>query len=169
MYALIALARSAGSGNSVTIIAMITDDGDRAAEALDEARGDQQLLVLRQPAQRRGQREERDAAQEHALAADQVAEPPGQQQEAAERDQVGVDDPGQVGLGEVRGRVWIAGSATFTTEPSSVFMSIARQTTPSAIQRRRLPVVTMGLGAHPGTLTQRQPSARRARDAVRVA
>ena len=33
--------------------------------------------------------------------------------------------------------VWMAGSATFTTEPSSVFMNIARQTTPSAIQRRR--------------------------------
>ena len=28
------------------MIAMITDDADRAAEALDEARGDQQRLVV---------------------------------------------------------------------------------------------------------------------------
>ena len=41
----------------------------------------------------RGQREERHAGEEDALAADEVAEPPGQQEEAAERDQVGVDDP----------------------------------------------------------------------------
>src|SRR5258705_6247872 len=35
---------------------------------------------------------------------------------------------------------WMTGSATFTTEPSSVFMSIAMQTTPSAIQRRLSPL-----------------------------
>ncbi len=74
--------------------------GDGTAEALDEARGDQRLLVLREPAQQRGQGEERHAAQEHALAADEVAEPAREQQEAAERDQVGVDDPRQVGLGD---------------------------------------------------------------------
>ena len=32
--------------------------------------------------------------------ADQVAEPPGEQQQAAERDQIGVDDPGEVRLRE---------------------------------------------------------------------
>ena len=76
--------------------------GDRAAEALEEARGDQQRLVVGEPAQHRGRGEERDAGEEDPLAADQVAEAAGQQQEAAERDQVGVDDPGQVGLREVQ-------------------------------------------------------------------
>ena len=45
-------------------------------------------------------RERHDAAQEDPLVAEQVAEPAGQQQEAAERQQVGVDDPGQRRLGE---------------------------------------------------------------------
>ena len=102
MYALIAFARSAGSGNSVTISAMITEEADRAAEPLHEARGDQHAPVVGQPAGDRREREQRDAGEEHALAADQVAEAAGEQQEAAERDQVGVDDPGQVGLREVQ-------------------------------------------------------------------
>jgi hypothetical protein len=53
------------------------------------------------PAQDRGGREERDAREEHALAAEQVAEPAREQQQAAEGDQERVDDPGQPGLGEV--------------------------------------------------------------------
>jgi hypothetical protein len=40
------------------------------------------------------------AAEEDLLAPDQVAEAPGQEQEAAERQQIGVDDPRQVGLAE---------------------------------------------------------------------
>ncbi len=52
-------------------------------------------------AEQRGEREQRHAQQEHALAADQVAEPAGQQQEAAEGDEECVDDPGEVALGEV--------------------------------------------------------------------
>jgi hypothetical protein len=76
--------------------------GDRAAEPLDEARGDQHDLVAGNPASRRGEREQHEAAEKDALAPDQVAEPAREQQEAAERDHVRVDDPGQVRLREVQ-------------------------------------------------------------------
>ena len=74
--------------------------GERAAGALHEARRDQHLLALGQPAQQRGDGEDREADHEDALAADQVADAPGEQQQAAERDQVGVDHPGEAALGE---------------------------------------------------------------------
>ena len=45
-------------------------------------------------------REQDQARQEDPLAADQVAEPSGQQQQPAERDQVPVHHPGQAGRGE---------------------------------------------------------------------
>ena len=44
--------------------------------------------------------EDGEADQEDPPLADQVAEAPGQQQQAAERDQVGVDHPGEVALRE---------------------------------------------------------------------
>ncbi len=102
MYALIARARSPGSGNSVTISAMITEDEIAPPSALDEARDDQHRLVVREPAQRGGGGEHRDAGEEHALAADEVAESPGEQQEAAERDHVRVDHPAEIRLREVQ-------------------------------------------------------------------
>ena len=71
------------------------------ADALQEAGADQHALARRDAAQQRGDREDRQAGEEHALAADQVAEPAGEQQQAAERDQERVDDPGQVALAEV--------------------------------------------------------------------
>ena len=77
----------------------------RAADALREARADQQRLARGEAAQQRREREERKAAQEHAPATDQVAEPPGQQQQPAERDQVGVDDPRQRRLREAEIRL----------------------------------------------------------------
>ena len=46
---------------------------------------------------------------------------------------------------------WITGNATLTTEPSSVFMSIAMQTTPRAIQRRRSPARVGTAALIPGT------------------
>ena len=70
--------------------------GQRAADALDEARGDQHLLRLRHRAQGGGGGEDRQADQEDAPLPDQVARAPGEQQQPAERDQVGVDHPGQV-------------------------------------------------------------------------
>ena len=50
--------------------------------------------------QRRGG-EDGEAGEEHALAPGEVAEPAGQQQQAAEGDEERVDDPGEIGLAEV--------------------------------------------------------------------
>ena len=58
------------------------------------------------------------------LTPDQVPEAAGQEQEAAEGDEVGVHDPGQVGLAEVQVAL-DGGRATFTIVPSSAFMSMA--------------------------------------------
>jgi hypothetical protein len=74
--------------------------GERAADPLDEARGDQESLARREPAGERRGGEEGEAEQEHAAAPDQVAEAPGEQQQAAEGDQVAVHDPGQARLRE---------------------------------------------------------------------
>jgi hypothetical protein len=52
-------------------------------------------------AQDRGGREHRHPEQEHTLAAEEVPESPGEEQEASERDEEGVDDPGEVALGEM--------------------------------------------------------------------
>ncbi len=73
---------------------------DRSTGALDEAGGDQHLLGLRDRAEQRGRGEDPEADQEDAPLADQVAEAPREQEQAAERDQVGVHDPGEVALGE---------------------------------------------------------------------
>ena len=59
-------------------------------------------LIGRQPAERRGGGEHDHAGEEHALAAEQIAEPAGEQQEAGECDEEGVDDPGEVSLAEVQ-------------------------------------------------------------------
>jgi hypothetical protein len=74
--------------------------GGRAADALQEAGADQHLLGLREPAERRGGGEEGEAGHEDGLAPDQVAQAPGEQEQAAEGDQVGVDDPGEGRLRE---------------------------------------------------------------------
>ena len=47
----------------------------------------------REPARERGGREQAEPGQEHAAAAEQIAHPAAEQQEAAERERVGVDDP----------------------------------------------------------------------------
>ena len=80
---------------------MITDEETAPPRPWTKRAAISSVLVLREAAQHRGQREQRHPAQEHPLAPHQVAQPAGQQQEAAERDQVGVDDPGQVGLRDV--------------------------------------------------------------------
>src|SRR5690606_18756435 len=72
----------------------------RAADALEEAGGDQYGGRGGRAGQQRGGGEDGDSGEEHAPAADQVAEPAGQQEQAAERDEVGVDDPAQAGGGE---------------------------------------------------------------------
>jgi hypothetical protein len=51
-------------------------------------------------AERGGDNEDGQADDEHISPSYEVAEPPGEPQQPAECDQVGVHDPGQVGLGE---------------------------------------------------------------------
>jgi hypothetical protein len=74
--------------------------GQGPANALDEARADQQALALGERAEQRGADEHGEPDQEDAPLPDQVAEAAGEQEEAAERDQVGVDHPGEVALRE---------------------------------------------------------------------
>jgi hypothetical protein len=74
--------------------------GHRAADALQEARSDEHLLGLGEAAEDRGDGEDPEAGEEDAAARDQVAQPAGEKQEPAERDQVGVHDPCQARLGE---------------------------------------------------------------------
>ena len=74
---------------------------DRGAEALNRARRDQPSFRLRDPAGERRQREQRQAEHEHPPAPEQVGEPAAEQQEPAERECVGVDDPREVGAREV--------------------------------------------------------------------
>ena len=73
---------------------------DRAAEALDRARGDEQALRGGEPACERGDREERDTREEHLPMPVEVAKASCQKQEASECQQVGVDDPRERGLRE---------------------------------------------------------------------
>ncbi len=75
---------------------------DRGAQALDRASDDQPCLGLRQAAGQRGQREDDQSEHEHAASPQQVGHPPAQQQKAAERQRVGIHDPGQVVAGEVQ-------------------------------------------------------------------
>jgi hypothetical protein len=56
---------------------------------------------VRKPARGGRDREQRHPDQEHAPAPDQIADPPGEEQEASVADQIAVDNPGQVLLGEV--------------------------------------------------------------------
>ena len=61
---------------------------------------------------------------------------PGEQQQAPEGDQVGVDDPGEARLGEAE-VVLDGGSATFTTVASRTIISMPTHRTTSATQRAR--------------------------------
>ena len=72
--------------------------------------------------------------QEQPAVAVQIAQPAAEQQEAAEGQHVGVDDPHQRGLGEAE-VLRIDGSATFTIVVSSTIISTPRHSTISASQR----------------------------------
>ena len=102
MYALMALARWAGSGNSVTIIAMITDDEIAPPMPCTKRAAISVFWSSASPHTAEASVKSGDAGEEDALAAHEVTEPACEQQEAAERDQVGVDDPGQLGLRDVQ-------------------------------------------------------------------
>ena len=58
--------------------------------------------LVGEAAGQRGEREEDQAGHEEAPPAEQVGEPPAEQEEAAEGEDVGVHHPGQAALGEVR-------------------------------------------------------------------
>ena len=73
---------------------------DGGAGALDDARGDEHGLVDGEAADERGRGEEQDAGDEHPAAAEQVAEAAAEQQQAAEGEGVGVDDPREVRVAE---------------------------------------------------------------------
>ena len=96
----IALARSPGSVNRPMISASATAETRRRRAPGPRGRRRATSRRRRQAAGDRGDGEGDDAAEEDPLVAEQVAEPAGQQQEAAEGQQVGVDHPGQRGLGE---------------------------------------------------------------------
>ena len=96
----IALVRSAGSVNSVITIENATTDTTAPPSPCTARAAMRNGLRRGQAAGQRGRGEEREAADEEPAVAEQVAEPAAQQQEAAEGQQVGVDDPGQRGLGE---------------------------------------------------------------------
>ena len=74
--------------------------GDRGADALQDARADHHRLVLGEPAEQRGDREHGDADDEHPAAAEDVAEPAAEQQQAAEGERVGVHHPRQAAPAE---------------------------------------------------------------------
>jgi hypothetical protein len=77
------------------------DNGDdRAPETLDCASRDEERLRRGKTARERGHGEDRDPDEEEAPVAVEVAETAAQEQEAAERQEVRVHDPGQGGLRE---------------------------------------------------------------------
>src|SRR5213082_572066 len=63
------------------------------ARACSEAPGNSVTMIARDAAQHRGADEEEHAGEKDLLAPDEIAQAPGQQEKAAERDQVAVDDP----------------------------------------------------------------------------
>jgi hypothetical protein len=72
----------------------------RGAEALQRPKADQHPGRAREPVQQRGDREDDQPDQEDALAPEQVAGSPAEQQETSEEQRVRVDDPLQVGLAQ---------------------------------------------------------------------
>ena len=84
------------------------DDGDdgrcrkRAADPLEEPAHHQHGLGLRQTTGDRRAREEHDSGQEDLATSDQVTEPAGHEQKAAEADQEGSHHPGQARRREVQ-------------------------------------------------------------------
>lgn len=68
---------------------------DCAADPLHRARSHEELPRARQPAAERRQREECDAEEKEAPVSEQVAEPPAEQEGAAEGEEIGVHDPGE--------------------------------------------------------------------------
>ena len=99
-----ALLRSAPSLKVVVTIESAAGEMIARAEALRRAGRDQLPLGRGEAGGERGDGDQQQAGHEDAAAAEQVGGAAAEQQEAAEGEHVGVDDPGQVLLGEVEGR-----------------------------------------------------------------
>ena len=98
----IAFACSAFSGNSVTMIARITAEATAPPIPWTKRPAISIPWLVEAAAEDRGGGEQDEPGEEDFLAPDEIAHPPGEQQEAAEGDQVGVDHPREVALGEVQ-------------------------------------------------------------------
>ena len=96
----IALARSAGSVKSVIISESATAETTAAPRPCTARAPIRSSCEFARPQASEASGEERRPDQEQAPVPEEVAEPAAEQQEAAEREQVGVDDPGERGLGE---------------------------------------------------------------------
>ena len=95
-----ALPRSGGSVKVVVSSDERRGREQRAEDALQRAGADEDAEALRGAADRRGDGEAEQAGDEHALAAEEVAEATAEQQQAAEGQGVGGDDPLAAVVGE---------------------------------------------------------------------
>ena len=96
-----ALFRSAPSSNVVVMIESAAGEMIAAPKPWMRAGGDQHALGPGETAEERRGREQHDAGEEHAAAAEDVGCAPSEQQEPAERDRVRGHDPLQVVAREV--------------------------------------------------------------------
>ena len=92
---------------------------ERGADRLQRARRDQYAGRGCHAAERGGGAEEPEAEQEDALATDAIGDASGRHEQRPEHDGVRVEDPGELGGGDVRDVARIAGKATKSTVPSS--------------------------------------------------
>ena len=90
-------------GKTAVISARLEGTSSAPADALQRARHDQRHGVRRDRAQRRGDAEADQPPDEHAPAAEDVAERAADQDQRAEREQVGLDDPLLLGEARCRG------------------------------------------------------------------
>ena len=95
-----AFVRSAPSRNVVVTIESAAGETSAAPRPWMPRETISIVSPVASPQSERGAREDDEAGEEHALAPDQVAGAPAEQQEAAEEQRVGVDDPLQVRLGQ---------------------------------------------------------------------
>ena len=98
--ALVALA--SGWGNSVTMMATITEAERAPPMPWTKRAATKRAWLVGRPARDGGEGEQADAGEEDLLSPDQVAQASRHEEEAAEGDEVGVDHPGQAGLAEVQ-------------------------------------------------------------------
>ena len=96
-----ALLRSAPSAKIVVTIDSAAGESSAAPRPCTARAAISWPLGLREAAGQRGEREQDEAGDEQPAAAEQVGHAAAQQQEAAEGERVGVDDPREVVLGEL--------------------------------------------------------------------